>query len=99
MAKYIKCDCCGKRIMFGEDVYRMSGYSGLYCSADCYVDSYGEVQELDSKLAEDCYHTVYDDERKEEIIKELAEHQNAIEEHKKSMAKLLREFEVLTAQN
>lgn len=66
MAKFIKCDCCGKRIEFGSEIYKFHGYAGLYCSADCFSDSYGEVQELDEELAYDCYRHVYDDE--EEII-------------------------------
>lgn len=77
MAKYIKCDNCGKRIYFGEEVYKFSGYAGLFCSGDCFADSYGEVQELDDELANDCYHTVYDDEEeasiKQEILKVKAE--------------------------
>lgn len=71
MAKYIKCDCCGKRIPFGEEVYKFRGYAGLYCSGDCFADAYGEVQELDHELAEDCYHKVYDDEEEVAIRKEI----------------------------
>ena len=93
MARYIKCDCCGKKINFGDEVYKFSGHAGLYCSGECFADSYGEVQELDKELADDCYHTIYDDEaRKEEIRKEMEEHKQAIE-------KLLKEFETLTTQN
>ena len=50
MAKFIKCDCCGNRIQFGEEVYKFSGYAGLFCSGDCFAHSYGEVQELDDEL-------------------------------------------------
>lgn len=71
MAKYIKCDCCGKRIPFGEEVYKFSGYAGLFCSGDCFAHSYGEVQELDDELADDCFHTVYDDTVEMAIIKEI----------------------------
>lgn len=71
MAKYIKCDNCGKRIYFGEEVYKFSGYAGLFCSGDCFADSYGEVQELDDELADDCFHTVYDDTVEMAIIKEI----------------------------
>ena len=93
MAKYIKCDCCGKRINFGSEVYKFHGYAGLYCSGDCFADSYGEVQELDDELANDCYHEVYDDEaKKEEIRKEM-------EELKMALDKLYKEFAELTAQN
>lgn len=71
MAKFIKCDCCGKRIPFGEEVYKFSGYAGLFCSGDCFADSYGEVQELDDELADDCFHTVHDDTVEMAIIKEI----------------------------
>lgn len=93
MARYIKCDCCGKKIMFGDEVYKFSGRAGLYCSGECFADSYGEVQELDKELADDCYHTVYDDEaRITEIRKEMEEHRMAMEE-------LFIELESLTTQN
>lgn len=93
MARYIKCDCCGKRIEFGDEVYKFYGHAGLYCSGECFADSYGEVQELDKELADDCYHTIYDDEaRKEEIRKEM-------EEHRMAMEKLYEELQVLTTQN
>lgn len=71
MAKYIKCDCCGKRIEFGDDVYKFTGYAGLYCSADCFADAYGEAQELDDELANDCYKDIYDDETEMAIIQEI----------------------------
>lgn len=71
MAKYIKCDCCGKRIPFGEEVYKFRGYAGLYCSGDCFADAYGEVQEVDGTLASDCYHKVYDDEEEMTIRKAI----------------------------
>lgn len=71
MAKYIKCDNCGKRIYFGEEVYKFSGYAGLFCSGDCFADSYGEVQELDNELADDCFHVVHDDTVEMAIIKEI----------------------------
>jgi hypothetical protein len=93
MARYIKCDCCNKKIEFGQEVYKFNGHAGLYCSGECFADSYGEVQELDKELAYDCYHTIYDDEaRKEEIQKEMKEHRVAME-------KLLKEFNTLTTQN
>ena len=93
MARYIKCDCCGKKIMFGEEVYKFHGYADLFCSAECLSDSYGEVQELDKELADDCYHTIYDDDvRREEIRKEM-------EEHRMAMEKLYEELQTLTVQN
>lgn len=71
MAKYIKCDCCGKRILFGEEVYKLRGYAGLYCSGDCFTDSYGEVQEVDDALADNCHHKVYNDEEEMAIKKAI----------------------------
>jgi hypothetical protein len=78
MAKFIKCDCCGKRIPFGEEVYKFSGYAGLFCSGDCFAQSYGEVQELDDELADDCFHDVYDDEDEAALRKEIEETKVAI---------------------
>jgi hypothetical protein len=93
MARYIKCDCCGKKINFGDEVYKFNGRAGLYCSGECFADSYGEVQELDMELDDYCYHTIYDDDaRKEEIRKEM-------EEHRMAMEKLFEELKTLTAQN
>ena len=93
MARYIKCDCCGKKIMFGDEIYKFAGHAGLYCSGECFADSYGEVQELDKELADDCYHTIYDDDaRREEIRKEM-------EEHRMAMEKLYEELQTLTVQN
>ena len=71
MAKFIKCDCCSKRIPLGEEVYKFHGYAGLFCSAECFSDSYGEVQELDDELAEDCFHTIYDDSEEMAIRSEI----------------------------
>ena len=71
MAKYIKCDCCEKRIPFGEEVYKFRGYAGLYCSGECFADAYGEVQELDSECAYNCYKKVYDDEEEMAIRKAI----------------------------
>jgi hypothetical protein len=71
MAKYIKCDCCGKRIYFGEEIYKFGGYAGLFCSSDCFADSYGEVQELDDEIAYDCFHKVYDDEEEVALKREI----------------------------
>lgn len=79
MAKYIRCDCCGKRINFGEEVYAYYGYCGLYCSSDCFADSYAYIGELDDELAYDCRHEVYDD---DERIREL---KNKIEEYSREL--------------
>ena len=69
---YIKCDCCGKKIFFGEMVYFYHGYCGIYCSAECYADNWGESTELDEKLAENNGCKIYNEEqRRKELIKEI----------------------------
>lgn len=104
MAKYIKCDNCGKKIYFGEEVYKFHGYAGLYCSAECFADSYGEVQELDTELADDCYHKVYDtEEEKQRLQRELDEAQRqlaALANQVHTMKTQLHELELVsTTQN
>ena len=93
MAKYIKCDCCGKKIEFGATVYQYEGRAGLYCSAECFSDTYGNLYILTGELANDCYCTIYDDETRQREIKEQ------MENHRQSIERLQRELELLTAQN
>lgn len=65
---YVKCDCCGKKIPFGEIVYFHQGYCGTYCSTECYADSWGESAVLDEILAEDNGCEIFNDEqRKKEL--------------------------------
>lgn len=71
MAKYIKCDGCGKSIFFGEEVYKYSGYCGLFCSTECFANSYAEYSELTEELADDCRHEVYDDEKRKKELRRL----------------------------
>lgn len=76
MAKYIRCDCCGKPILLGEEVYKFPQYCGIYCSAECFTDTYGNAYELDEELADDCCHEIYDDEeRKKELRNNIAKMQ------------------------
>ena len=71
---YIKCDCCGRKIPFGEIVYFHHGYCGTYCSAECYADSWGESDYLDEELVEDNGCEVFNDEqRKKDLLKEMEE--------------------------
>ena len=72
MAKYIKCDGCGKPIPFGSEAYQFDNFCGLYCSAECFADSYAMCRELDENLANDCHHEIYDnDERKKTLRKSI----------------------------
>lgn len=71
MAKYIKCACCGKRIYFGEEIYRYPGNAPLYCSPECYVSAYGTEEYLDDELADTCWRKVYDDEEEAAIRREI----------------------------
>lgn len=71
--RYVKCNCCGKRIYFGETAYRFKGYCGLYCSADCFADSHCVVSELDIELAANTCCTVYDDDARKRELQEKME--------------------------
>jgi septal ring factor EnvC (AmiA/AmiB activator) len=80
MAKYIRCDCCGKRIDFGEDVYQFAGYCGLFCSADCFADAYANCLELNADVAENCCKTICDDnEDKRKLQEDIARAEEEIE--------------------
>ena len=89
MAKYIRCECCGKRIDFGSDVYRFGGHRRLCCSADCFADSYGEIDYLNDELADDCWCHVFDDEERQREIKAQ------METHKQELERLQRELDAL----
>ena len=74
MAKYIKCDGCGKPILFGSEVYQFDTFCGIFCSTECFADSYAVCRELDKELADDCHHEVYDnEERKKELRNNIRE--------------------------
>lgn len=60
--KYIKCDCCGNKIKFGDEIWVFSGYCGIYCSADCFANTHGETDELTEEVADNCMCEVFDDE-------------------------------------
>ena len=70
--KYIKCDCCGRKIPMGSDVWVYNGYCGVYCSTECFADCYADCLTLDEELIEDNGCEVFDDEkRKEELMVEI----------------------------
>ena len=95
MAKYIECDCCGKRIEFGATVYQFNGYCGLYCSPECFSDSQADIHILDDELADDCACTVFDDEaRQREILEQIERHKLEIESLQRTL-----ELITLTTQN
>jgi hypothetical protein len=71
--KYVKCSCCGKRIYFGEEVYRYKGYCGVYCSADCFADCFCVVNELNTELADNCCCEVFDDDARKRELKDQME--------------------------
>lgn len=92
MAKYIKCDCCGKRINFGETAYHLD-YVAVYCSAECYCDANAYMGTVDDYFVHDCECTVYDDEAR------IAEIRKEMEDHRTAMEKLYNELQTLTKQN
>lgn len=58
---YVRCDNCDKKIYFGDEVYQHSGRCGIYCSAQCYADSYAETHFLFGELADECCCTIYEE--------------------------------------
>ena len=88
--KYVKCDCCGRKIPMGSDVWYHRGYCGTYCSAECYADCYAEQDILDEELAEDNGCEIYDDEQQ---LKELEQKRARLMEE---LAKTQFEIDCLT---
>ena len=80
--KYIKCDYCGQRIYFGDEIYYQDGYCGTYCSAECFACTHGDYGELTEEHVENCMCEVYDDEvvakRKIEIKLAIQQLQNEL---------------------
>ena len=93
MAKYIECNCCGKRIEFGAEVYKYGGNAGLYCSPQCFTYTYADEEILDEELVENHWHTIFDDEARRREIEEQ------IEKHMLEIESLKRTLELLTTQN
>ena len=73
MTKYVKCNCCNKRVYFGERVYRFKGYLGVYCSAQCFAETHCVVTDLNEELADNSCCTVYDDDQRRTELKEQME--------------------------
>ena len=92
MAKYIKCNHCGKRINFGDIAYHFD-YTDVYCSAECYCEGNANAGTVDDYFATECDCTVYDDEAR------IAEIRKEMEECRTAMEKLYNEFHSLTTQN
>ena len=86
MAKYIHCDCCGKRINFEELIYKFAGYCGIYCSADCFADAYADIKELNEDVAANSCATVHDDrEDKRKLQEDIAKTEDEIAELTKKL--------------
>lgn len=86
MAKYIKCDNCDGKIMFGDFMYV---YDGCYafCSARCFADYFAVQDQLNNRLATELEMEIYDTEdvRKRELELQISA--------------LQKELEILTVQN
>ena len=91
MAKYIRCDACGKPILFGEEVYKYQGYCGLFCSAECFANLHSDCSELTEELADDCRHEVYDDEERKKELRRI------IEDSERVLRQMRNELEALEA--
>lgn len=89
--KYILCDCCQKKIYFGEEVYHHVGYCGTYCSAECYAESWGNTQTLTEELAEDNACTVYDDNEIQKRIDELKRQKDDLDDEIKTLQRIMKQ--------
>ena len=60
----IRCDGCGKEMTIGKSkYYNRSGYCGVYCSLECYLEAYGgEIEHgtLTLEKALDCSCDIYE---------------------------------------
>ena len=87
MARYIKCDGCGKRIELGQDVYVFPGYCGIYCGSDCFAYAYGDCRELNEDVAANCCREIHDDdEDKRKLEADIARAEAEIEDLKRKLA-------------
>ena len=93
MAKYVVCDYCGKKILFGEDVYTDSDAQGVYCSEHCYCENNAYMENVDEIVAAQNNWYVYDDDAR------IAEIRREMEDHRMAMEKLFTELQALTTQN
>lgn len=63
--KYVHCDNCNCKISKGSEAYRMYGRAGLYCSAECYGETYAEyIETLTDDIVDDCYLEFLEDDSK-----------------------------------
>lgn len=92
MAKYIRCNNCGEKIMFGAFAYHYE-YDAVYCCEECYCSATANGGIVDDKFANACDCQVYDDDAR------VAEIRKEMEEHRMAMEKLYEEMQRLTAQN
>lgn len=69
--RYVKCNRCDKRVYFGSKVFRYKGFCGIYCSAECFADTFCEANELNETVADNCCCTVYDDEKRKRELTEM----------------------------
>lgn len=50
--KYCQCSICGKRILLGEVVLTKRYFCGIYCSPNCYAESF-DIGACHTPLSED----------------------------------------------
>ena len=54
-ARYIECDCCGRKIKVGETIYRLPNSTELFCSAVCFAQNFASIEKLTTQIANDCF--------------------------------------------
>lgn len=89
--KYILCDCCQKKIYFGEEVYYHTGYCGTYCSAECYAECWGDTHTLTEEFAEDNSCTVYNDNEIQKQIDELKQQKDRLDYEIETLQRIIKQ--------
>ena len=80
MAKYIQCDNCGDKIMFGDFIYEYDSCYA-YCSSRCFAENFAAYRQLNLQLAKELDAEIFDteDTRKREILEQIAALQKELE--------------------
>ena len=83
--KFIKCDCCDRKIYLGDEVFRYEGYCGIFCSEKCFADEYASEITLTEDECDNCGCMIYDESEIEYKKKEI---EMKINELNKQLAEL-----------
>jgi len=75
---FIKCDCCGEKIKYGDTAYVVDGYCGIYHSEECGTEYFGRAYldevTVDNKILYNCQAKIYSETSSEANPLELELH-------------------------